>query len=533
MSGYTLDHIIDECVREKSKNVAPNSKEGIYVEAWSALNTWLDALLTKKRGGNINLLGAFTWEIKTDADGSRNMRPLFLMNDQFVKDFTIKRPRIFYAPETVKNEEINFSKLAIKFTNNLTKDMVFSAVRDIIRKLGDFIRRGYVVSLPFTFGVLRAKERRVSFEFSYSKFGGDMALTDGDILNSARSDTGLEEIEAILAGAMANKREKEDDGIAETAPEAAPESDMPTVPKLALPPQPDVRTSIPFDSDRPDDLDLAPSSSSSSSHVFFDSSGPDGETTPTIIDLLDSVGPVSPKTKLERQKEARQRVAQQAFLRCLGNLEETAVMEKVTQDVAQAQFDEWEKTEIKKRQEVHSKGKDLRESLDVQIHRYEANKKKEKERRQAGVINYKLPGALPDELLPMPPRSKAEKHKEQHRTLTYQMKSKETAVTAEKERQLQEEKEYLDLVSMELDMEAAVDRVKHLKQQQTLLESWERDGHLRNLRKLQEAGSTSLMNKYITSNLEREHLEESHAPSTFSKAVGVGYDTRKGMTQTL
>ena len=79
MSGYTLDHIIDECVREKSKNVAPNSKEGIYVEAWSALNTWLDALLTKKRGGNINLLGAFTWEIKTDADGSRNMRPLFLM----------------------------------------------------------------------------------------------------------------------------------------------------------------------------------------------------------------------------------------------------------------------------------------------------------------------------------------------------------------------------------------------------------------------------------------------------------------------
>ena len=48
--------------------------------------------------------------------------------------------------------------------------MVFCSLRDIIRKIGDFVARGYEFTVPFTFGLLMAKERRVRFEFSYARF---------------------------------------------------------------------------------------------------------------------------------------------------------------------------------------------------------------------------------------------------------------------------------------------------------------------------------------------------------------------------
>ena len=85
-------------------------------------------------------------------------------------DHRVKRQRIHYFPKTASNEEINHSKLAIKFTANLTKDMVFCSLRDVIRKIGDFCSRGYEFVVPFTFGLLIVKERRVKFEFSYSRF---------------------------------------------------------------------------------------------------------------------------------------------------------------------------------------------------------------------------------------------------------------------------------------------------------------------------------------------------------------------------
>lgn len=56
--------------------------------------------------------------------------------------------------------------LAIKFSNSLTKDMVFSGLRDTIKKIGEFVDRGYEIEIPFTFGTLTAKERRVKFEFN-------------------------------------------------------------------------------------------------------------------------------------------------------------------------------------------------------------------------------------------------------------------------------------------------------------------------------------------------------------------------------
>lgn len=98
-----------------------------------------------------------------------NIRPIFIISDTFVKNFKVKRERIHKLPRTTAIEEVNYSLLAIKFSKTLTKDMVFTGVRDIVRKIGDFIFRGYEICIDFTFGQLISKERRVKFEFNINR----------------------------------------------------------------------------------------------------------------------------------------------------------------------------------------------------------------------------------------------------------------------------------------------------------------------------------------------------------------------------
>jgi hypothetical protein len=96
-------------------------------------------------------------------------RPIFILADDFVKTHHVKRPRIHHIPQLTNTEEINYSMLAIKHSKVLTKDMVFNGLRDIFRKIGDFISRGYELDIEFTIGRLCAKEYRVKFFFNQSR----------------------------------------------------------------------------------------------------------------------------------------------------------------------------------------------------------------------------------------------------------------------------------------------------------------------------------------------------------------------------
>ena len=117
------------------------------------------------------MFGTFTWEKRGDNNGDIIWRPIFLIADSFVKSHGVKRKRLLIAPETANNEVVNFSVLSIKFSNNLTKEMIFTGIRDIVNKIGDYVTRGYQFQLDFTFGTMASKEKRIKFEFDYSKIG--------------------------------------------------------------------------------------------------------------------------------------------------------------------------------------------------------------------------------------------------------------------------------------------------------------------------------------------------------------------------
>lgn len=86
-----------------------------------------------------------------------------------MKNFRVKKHKIHHLPQVTRTEEVNYSMLAIKYSNTLTKDMVFSGIRDIIKKIGDFVYRSYDMEIQFSFGVLKSKERRIKFEFNWAK----------------------------------------------------------------------------------------------------------------------------------------------------------------------------------------------------------------------------------------------------------------------------------------------------------------------------------------------------------------------------
>ena len=68
------------------------------------------------------MLGKFTWELKPIENSDQFLcRPIFLINDSFAKDNRVLRQRVHYYPNTAQSEEINFTKIAIKFSNQLTK----------------------------------------------------------------------------------------------------------------------------------------------------------------------------------------------------------------------------------------------------------------------------------------------------------------------------------------------------------------------------------------------------------------------------
>lgn len=172
MSCYTLDHIIRECMEEKGKSTARGKTQGakneIYHEAWRSLNMWIESRILKQKGASISGFGCFGWELKVK-DGTTHSRPIFIISDLFVKNFKVKRDRVHQQPRLTSVEEVNHSLIAIKYSKVLTKDMVFSGLRDILKKLGDYVYRGYDVDVEFSFGTLFVREKRIKFEFDQTK----------------------------------------------------------------------------------------------------------------------------------------------------------------------------------------------------------------------------------------------------------------------------------------------------------------------------------------------------------------------------
>lgn len=176
MGEYELHHIIDELMYEKanmpstSRGHTTGARTEIYTESWMALNSWIESKLSRRKGVEVPMLGQFTWEFKTlEGQNDLHCRPIFILSESFIKEHHVRRQRTHKLPLIAPCEEINYSRLAIKYSKSLTKDMVFAGVRDILKKIGTYVDRVYEFRIDFTFGSLHSKERQIKFEFNQSR----------------------------------------------------------------------------------------------------------------------------------------------------------------------------------------------------------------------------------------------------------------------------------------------------------------------------------------------------------------------------
>ena len=126
-------------------------------ESWEALRVWLRAKLLAKRGASIPGFGRFTWQVLGDYKPSDlqdrpeeliPLRPVFQFSEDFCKAHLLPwRP--IAEDKLVECADLNYSILALRHTSRLTKDMVWSALRDLQRKIGDRIASGYSLTLDF------------------------------------------------------------------------------------------------------------------------------------------------------------------------------------------------------------------------------------------------------------------------------------------------------------------------------------------------------------------------------------------------
>ena len=181
-TAYTLKALLGECAAKRARvhtAVPKADKERVFAEVWRALNAWVADCLARGKGASIVNFGRLALARTTNLAGRVvAQKPIFLMAESFARAHGLSRKKKLVPAELTTCEELNFTKIAIKFSRELTKDVVFAATRDLLQRLGEVIGRGRRVDVAFgDTGRLVAKERRVKFVFDPAHTLGVMAST--------------------------------------------------------------------------------------------------------------------------------------------------------------------------------------------------------------------------------------------------------------------------------------------------------------------------------------------------------------------
>mmetsp|Transcript_23196 Transcript_23196/g.64829 ORF Transcript_23196/g.64829 Transcript_23196/m.64829 type:complete len:513 (+) Transcript_23196:88-1626(+) len=162
---YTLEQLLEDVAR----NRGPLTKKGgDYRQVWDVFNRYLTALMEKQQTLSVMNFCKIGWKIEGGSiQGRAKLRPHFQVTDSFAQAFNVDMRTQTIVPDKylATVEEFNFSKAAIRFSQNLTKDNVFMGMRAIVQQLGVVVSSGQPMSVDFEVGKLVSSERALSFAF--------------------------------------------------------------------------------------------------------------------------------------------------------------------------------------------------------------------------------------------------------------------------------------------------------------------------------------------------------------------------------
>lgn len=159
---YTLDQLFGDIVKQRG---GPRADKADYEKVWDAFNRYLTAVLEKRQTLNVQNFCKIGWRIE-EFQGKARLRPHFQLAESFTRVFNVEAKSHPCVPDRLLTtvEEFNFSKAAIRYSQNLTKDNIFMGLRAIVHQIGEAASREQV-AIDFEVGQLTCNNRIATFSF--------------------------------------------------------------------------------------------------------------------------------------------------------------------------------------------------------------------------------------------------------------------------------------------------------------------------------------------------------------------------------
>jgi len=172
---YSLASVLQDTAQKRGKFAQTGGDGGVdYSEVWNSYMNYLWACLEQRRGLHLSSFCRIGWQVDKRRQGASTgsvgkSRPFFQLTDQFIRasipQEAKKTPQL--PTDLCPFEDFNFSKAAIKFSNQLTKDQVFTGLRGIVQQIGEAMSEGRDLDVEFgNIGRLTASNREPRFVFS-------------------------------------------------------------------------------------------------------------------------------------------------------------------------------------------------------------------------------------------------------------------------------------------------------------------------------------------------------------------------------
>jgi hypothetical protein len=147
---YSLDALIQDIAQKRGKVTKEGDGVPIdYEEVWMCFARYLKSCMEQRRGLHIASFAKIGWQAEKKRVGNPIYKPFFQLTENFCRNcqMSAEAARLASAPlktggDPCPLEDFNYSKAAIKFSQNLTKDQVFTGLRSLLQRIGEAIGEG-------------------------------------------------------------------------------------------------------------------------------------------------------------------------------------------------------------------------------------------------------------------------------------------------------------------------------------------------------------------------------------------------------
>jgi hypothetical protein len=168
---FGVEDLILDASRVKGKDgSAQPGLERNCRDVWAALCRWLVESMEKGKGVSIPYFIRLSWRLEDGIDTfPKTFKPVWSFSENFmhVHKLLLNKHAARHVEDSFwsKMEEINFSKIAYRYSQCLSKDIVFVLTRRFFTRLGHAIAEGQKVSVDIGVGTIVASERKLNFFF--------------------------------------------------------------------------------------------------------------------------------------------------------------------------------------------------------------------------------------------------------------------------------------------------------------------------------------------------------------------------------